>query len=1063
MSKKDSYKKEAAPEAALDKVTGDQDPKGSVPGDAIPTAGKTVNAVEASSVKEEQIPKTVVNTKKVAELVSGGAAPRTGVATPVLRAAGRINYSGSADFIGGDKSATAEGRAIVKSGDRPGRQQDTALQHIDDVPAETYVVPIKTIPNLGDNGATVAYNGKYRNAHKVSQKGSGGSPADADFFRTIDECQYDILYYGMGQVNSVSADERDVTYSKWDNSNPQNEHWVNNNTATFGGYLARRMRVIFDANGVFESINFDVDDLSTPTLDEMAMRASGDALLRENNLYELDRLNMIDKAGDETKPNWSFMGKVTPNARGVATVVSEVEKTIGDLMYLSGTKLSHALAYQNNKAAKDGLRRVATMFEMMESNVEGTSHRFYDAGFDDNSNYTADKLFRSGSRYNDCMAHGSAAMYIAMMDSVTKYNTKGKALSLPLSFKTAISTFRQNCGELRAHTNFINEFQRQETFGKIDADPTGLNPYFISDGAGLIMPLNILNGDLAKANIDDPILRYHYEDLRNKYDVPLWNYFIEGLTNFIKKYQNKITREIKPYNDGDKTQKAAYGNRYNSSYNDKFIWEVPITSTVTGLSMWDILLCAASKDIAIARRYAYDAVIQYEEMNGYPFHGATKLSDVRIGGTANIGFTDITEPLKTQPVPLNVGVRLLMPEVFWVKGYAADDSIDGAGGVSNAHGTLGSVVLPWYFNQNSFSITQALSGKNHIWVNNPESMDCMTFFDFRGGASLENADRVFSMDPEQLKLCMDRMTVAPGLDKQIKNLNDDFYPTVLKYSAHEDGIPVLLAYIASEQPLETQYRITIKDILTAPRELGLSFIAPSGIVTPNYEESKNANYRSVDSSYFVVSGPSFRVRCWSSTPLADVGHELFDEHRSGDYAVNLKAHYYEIHAQPALVGTDIGLVLTANTGAGLTILTERHNAEVQVRANTEYVYENGVYTGNEVPTARAADSTFHTDADLALASSKTISIGKYFYTRLNYLPFVINPFDVNTKKFTGTEDTANNKIIGCNNFDIYDFLHLFNMCGFRCGEYSAAAVDRDRARVELGIGYVEDPYIQRRA
>lgn len=1061
MSKKGSYKKEAAPEATLDKVTGQQADSKSVPGDAIPNSGQSENALNASKVQEIDTPKTVVNTKKVAELVSGGAVPHTGVATPVLRAAGRINYSGSADNIGGDKSATAEGSAIVKSGDRPGRQADTALQHIDDVPAETFTVPISTIPQITESSG-VGYNGKYRNAHAVSQKGSGGSPADSDFFRTLDEAQFDILYEGMGQVNGVSQADKTVNYATWDDVNNQ---WLTNKTTVLGAYVPRRLKVVFDANKQLESIGFDVDNISTPDLDEMTYRASGDALLREQNLYELDRLQMIDKAGNETKENWSYMGKVTRNARGVATVIGEVEKSIGDMMFLAGSKLSTALAYQNNKAAKDGLRKVAPMYEMMEGNVEGTTHRFKDAGFDDDPNYAVENLFyhrqNGADVYNVNMAHGSAAMYIAMMDSVAKYNTKGKALSLGQSFKTAISTFRQNCGNFRAHKSFIDEFNRQEVFGKLDSDSTGLSPYFISDGANIKHAINIFSGDLAGADIDHPFVRFHYEDERNPYDVPVWNYFLEGLKTFITKYAGKICAQIKAYKNS--TDAAAYGNRYSASDDDKYIWEIPVTSTTTCLSMWDILLCAAAKDIALARRYAYDAVIDYESKNEYPYHGTVKLSDVTIGGSSNVGFSEITEPLKAQPIPLNVGVRLMMPEVFWVKGYARDDSIDGTGGVTTNNGTLGSVVLPWYFNQNAFAIKQANSNKNWIWDINPDRMDSMTFFDFRGGTSFENAERIFSMEPEQLKLCLDRMVVPPGMNKQINNLNANFYPTALKYAAHEDGIPVLLAYIASKSASDTDHRITIKDVLSVPRELGLSSIAPSGYVTPNYDGT-DANYRDIDSAYFVVSGPSFRIRCWSSTALPDVGNELFDQHRSGNYAVNLKAHYYAIYAQPQLAATDIGLVLTANVGSGLALMTERYNPEVQVRANTAYQFESGTYGGTEVPTAVAAAGSSHTDADDALASSKVVAISKYFYTRLNYLPFVINPFDVNTKLFTGSESATPDKtIVGCNNFDIYDFLHLFNLCGFRCGEYSALAVARDRARIELGIGYVEDPYIQRRA
>jgi len=1036
---------EAAPAASLENVTGSQtSSKSEISDDVAKGAGTKGSAVSVTEVKEEVLPKPVVNTKKVAELVSGGAAPSIGVAAPVARAAGRINYSGSADNIMGDKSAIAEGKSVRKSGDRPGRMIDTALQHIDDAPAETYVVPVQTIPNITGGASAVGYNGKYRNAHLVSQKGSGGSPADADFFRTLDECQYDNMYFGVGQHVFTSEEQKSLTVSSFDNSTTPGS-WTEGSVAV-GNFIARKMIVKFGSNKKVESISFETANLTPEELtDEHVARAAADTLLREENKYELDRLAMIDKAGDETKDNWSPLGKVTPNARAVNSVISEIDKIIGDYMFLSGSKLSTALAYQNNKAAKDGIRKVAPMFEMLEGNCEGSTHRFEDAGFDGEAP-TVTSLCGTRDSKNPFMAKGSAAMYIQMMDSVAKYNTKGKVLSLPLSFKTAISTFRQNCGEFRAHSTFIHEFDRQETFGKVDSDGSGLTPYFISDGAALIEPVDIFNDILlSKSTSSDPILRLHYEDLRNEYNVPVYNYLLSGLQTYIARYAGKICDAIAAQTSGDDQ--------------GKYIWTVPIVSTTTCLSMWDVLLCAAAKDVAIARRYALDIICQYEAANGYPYHDATKLSDLTIGGTSGVGFKDISEPLVASIIPLNVATRIMLPELFWVKAYGEDQSMDGVGGVTTPLGTVGSVVLPWYFSENAFQIVQNNEGKNFVWEPNFEELNSMTFFDYRGGVTFGNAERIAQLDPEQLKLSLDRMVIAPAMHKQIDQLAlEELKPTVFKYSYHEDGIPVMLYYIASKDAGDADHRLTILDVLSTPRELGLSFVAPSGVVTGN-SDGTDLNYRSLESSYFVTSGPSFRIRVWSSTPVDTVASELFDSQRSDNYAVNLMAHYYTIYAQPGNAIKDIGIKVSVNTTAGGNLSTENLQPEVMVVSNSAYVHEAGTYSGSQIEIGGITDA----DAASVLGSSHVSSMLKYLYTRLNYLPFIVNPFDVNSKEFTGSETTASKKMTTCNSYDIFDFLHLFNMCGFRCGEYSGIAYDRDRQRIELGLGYVSDPYIEHRA
>lgn len=1049
MSKKNLTKQklDAAPQAALDGITGQQTPM-SIGADSkdVSKASSTITDVNASKIEEVPMPKVACNTKKAAELVGGGAAPSIGVAAPVLKAAGRINYSGGADYIGGDKSATAEGIAITKSGDRPGRQIDTALQHIDDAPAETYIVNVDTIPQLDQGQSRVGYNGKYRNAHAISQKGSGGSPADSDFFRTIDECQYDNIYFAPGQFVVTDEDDKDLTAKTFIGGS-----WIDADY-TIGNYVGNKLTVTFDANQDVESLVFNFDDISPEEVDDAVYRVSADTDLRERNLSELDRLALIDKAGDETKENWSPLGKAIPNSRETNRLIGDMDKSIGDLLFLSGSKLKTALAYQNNKASKDGLRKVAPMFEMLEGNVEGSTYRFADAGFDgDAGTPAAEALFNKINRDPaDALANGSAAMYIAMMDSVHKYNTKGKVLSLPLSFKTAISSFNQNCGEFRMHKEFYDEFNRQETFGKVDGDATGLGPFFISDGAKVAIPVNIFassndakNATLAGDSQSNPMMVIHYEDIRNVYNSPVWNYFRAGLTKYINRYGSKICKYIK------------------ANANGKYVWTIPMVSTTTCVSMWDVLLCAATKDIAIERRYALDIMLQYEALNHeYPYHNALKLSDCTIGGTTNVGFTDITSPLRANNIPLNIGTRILLPELFWCKAYGKDITMYGSSTSADNYGTVGSVVLPWYFNQDAFAVEDATDDQA-IWNINPDKLSSMTFFDYRGGCTLDNANRIFSMDPEQLKLSLDRMTIAPAMDKQFEDIDlaTKLYPTVYKYSYHEDGIPIMLYYIASKSSSDADHRLTIGDILRTPRELGLSCVAPSGYVTGNYDGT-DLNYRNLDSSYFSVSGPSFRIRCWSSTPLANVGHNLYDQTRNAGYAVNLQAHYYVIYAQASLAKTDIGITLTANTTAGANLYASAVHPEAMVKDEGGYCYDSGTYDNSEIAVANLTS----TDAEIKtlLNSDGVLSTLKYLYTRLNILPFLVNPFDVNTKEFTGTETSTSKKMTACNSADIYDFLHIFNMCGFRCGEYSGAEFDRNKARIELGLGYVSDPYIETR-
>lgn len=694
----------------------------------------------------------------------------------------------------------------------------------------------------------------------------------------------------------------------------------------------------------------------------------------------------------------------------------EIDAMAGDYTYISASKLSLALSYQINKAAKDGMRKVSPVYEMCEGNITGTGVRHHSYGDEDIA-----CIFDT-----EKMARGSAALFVAINDSTPKYNTKSKFLSLPLSFKMALDTVRKNAKSLRAHDTLIKEFNLQEVFGKIDEDGSGLTPYFISDGAGIIMPFNIAdtfnnNEDITNNRIDRAF-NIHYEDHRNKYDHDCYNFFVQGLVNWFVRHAGNIRKQCKADDDSN------------------LVLNIPITSTVTCISLWDLIVCDAAKDVAIERQYALEPVLKYEFMNGYPYSGTMELGETQFGSLSNIGFTDTAEPITARPIPLPVAARILMPEVFSPKSVENfDESVLYGGNYSASQ-----VIMPWYFNQSQFVPTAGSNG--HIWSLKPGDNSYMTFFDSRGGVTFNNMDRLMALDPELLKLYMDRMITIPAPYKQLDKVG--YTTKVYKYSNSDDGIPVVNYYawykdsIAQDKQKKLDQLLQIHDVLSTPRELGLSFIAPAGVVTPAFD-GNSSNYRDLTSAYLRYSGPSFRVKYWHVANV--VSDTIFEDHILTGQGVNFSAKYDVIEATPNRGDDAIGMYIYANkSNAGNVYSTVNIVPFKKVTGDASYSYDTGTYNDGET-TDSGGKSLFLN------------SLVKYLYARIQILPFVINPFDACVYLYSGTPAYT---VINRN--DDFDFLHLYNICGFRAGEYSGVQFDRNRARINLGLGYVSDPYIERR-
>jgi len=1054
--------------------------KGSVSDDKTSKPDKTNDFVSASEMKDEKLPKNVTNVSKVAELVGDVSTSLSGTGGPTLKATRAISFSGAAESIIGDRSASVIASKANRSGGRPERKLDTALNHVDDTPAETYKVPVKTIPDIKSNDP-IGYNGVYRNEHSISGKGSGGSPKDSDFFRTVDMMEYDTMYWTHGQNNFQLGDSSRVITVK--SYNKSTESYDESNKY-LGNYTNDKLTITFrqDANGraVVNNLQFSSTDHSR-VVDESTYRLAGDAALRNEHVDELDRLAMVDKAGDENKDNFSPLGMAIPNASAANRMLKMLDSIVGSYVGVAGDKLGKALSFQINKTAKDGIRKVGPMFEMCLGNVDSVYNDRLNTRLSDWTNENAniltelfgqgnsagnfdpsDASFCKGKAYN---AKGSAALYVAYHDSLAKYNTKAKLLSLPLSFKTAYSSFKANSGIFKTTDIFAKEYARQEVFGKVDEDGTGITPVFMSDGVKLITPLPLSAfGTVTPGSNDKPdcaltnLMVIHFEQLRNKYNYDVYNFLTQGLIDYFNRHANRIWDFLPKAVDGAKTL------------------EIPVISTQQCLSLWDLVLCEALPDIVRHRKYAMQILNEYEDMNGYPYSGLVNISELV---TPNVGFTDINSTLSTKNIPLTTAVRIIMPEVFATIGDIYYGDIPEKTG--NKY-QVAKVILPWYFSQNQFEDIVRETGTtlnpihNHIW--NPVFMEGsrMTFFDRRDGVSWSNVDRVLDLDPEQLKLAMDRMVVYPGT-QSIPDTGNNTSATphdardsalqtpcqVYKHATHDDGIPIVNYNAYAGATSDAKDCLTIDDIIAVPRELGLSFIAPDGVVTPTKLAYINGNdryeyqhYRSYSDGYLSYSGPGFRAYLWAkftAPNTTDLSDPQIDRTAGAVYS----AHYYTIYSNPYDSNKDIGLLFNINAQNetnhqpnGSYIIDAIDKPIAQIDSNTNFNPTTGLYGATESKVTTAKEST------IGFAN-----LSKYLWNRLNILPFIINPFDINVAIISATSH-ANNKWRGNYKFDPFEFIYLFNVCGLRCGEYSTSEYERCESRIQRGLGYTEDPYIQRR-
>lgn len=992
-------------------------------------------------------------TRQAAEVVLG-ASNSAGSAGSLQRC---VTFGGGADnLIGKDVSATTKADNVYKSGSRVGKRTDPFTRKIDFNYPELVKTEVKQSIPLCETNEKQGYGDNYYDEHAIVQKVSGGAPGDPLFNRSFDMCGLDMGYFADGQYNrEKGVDYKEYQAQTWNSSTQSYDPEI---SITRSSYLPKDLTVTFNSAGCV-GMSWSEDNIGNKDLDDATIRLCGDAALRTLNQRELDRLTMVDKAGNQNEVGYCPLGDGVVSASAVNHLLADLDCLAGDNIAMSERKLALALAYQSNKSAKDGIRLKGPMAEMLNGNIEGPYSSAINSISEEHGETYA--LHTAAA-----FAAGSAGLWLAVNDSLPKYTSKGKLLTYPNSFKNALNIAKANDGDFRMHSSLMEDLKHCELFSTINRAYDPFMPIVVTDKANVINPISlhdtaavtITSSTTLSQNLFPKIMTYHYETWSTKWNIDVRNFFAQGIFMYFKanafKYMDKL-----PAADGVTGLQTL---------------TIPIQSSTTSLSLWDLIVCSAIPYMVKARQDSLTDVIKYEKNHGYPYSGAVKISEVDVNAALNYTFVDVDSPIQTRIANPVDSIKVLFPEVFWVVGCKAYDH---HGHGSNKGFMATDTVLPHYFNQAQFKVASSSDGLLR-YSDRPATM---SYPSTRSGQELTDMDIIYGMTEENYRLALDRMVTYPGYSraKDIATVTTDTYPTLFKYNYADskftiepaktykygmtgDGIPTIPYLAASENAADKDKCLTILDVIKTPRELGLHFVMPAGVLTPirgtqtsGGETTHYADFRDTSSGYLAVSGPGFTAYLYKvygkNMDNSILGAGNYEVARNSSYMND----YVVYQAIPGNATADFGMVFSISNGIEATATA--HEFKLGSGSFDFVPFVTGSYAGTAYDPSTGVYGANETKATSTSGQLDVISFQKYNWARAQRMPFVINPFDANASDLSYSESGTNHG----NKYDPYDYLYTYGFCGFRASDYMELTYDRNRARIAYGMNYVNDPYIDK--
>lgn len=982
---------------------------------------------EVAKAAETKAPKTGFNKKTITE---GGSSLKQNVASKVLLSEGdyagvpgggvssastyglkSLSYSGDAGSILGSAANSPVVSSPSRSDGRFDKKLDATAKKIDFLASEQVLTEYQNPKPLGESAdEPQGYYGTPKNTSVRSQKSAGGTPASLLVERSADELSKDILVFSHGQYvkdSNVNYNVEPTKISDFTNGVRTDTDLSGADVIKYGNYLNRALKITLkkdsDSTPAYvAAMTYVSDDLTADGESDATINAASTNYIIDMNADEIARQHIDAKAGQETSLTWSPLGRAVPQPTQTVGLLRRIEADLGAMVYTAYKFASKGFAYQLNKASKDGQRTVTPIREMLTGDIAANMssadysngseyYNGYDTAFDP-------ALYRAGS----------AALLIALFDTVGKYSTKADVLLQPRGLRKAFQVADNNMNVFRLKKEFAAALNNQDVFSTIDRGYDPMMPVCITDKVGIISCLDYARfGNYTRASYSSPRVysaarfKYAYANRSSNYVVTVGHPLLDGIADFIEQHANKLFKECR-----------------DKASDKEAIITIPLNYATTTLGLWEFLVLYAVPFMQRARINSLRDVLDFEVNFDYPFSLET-IANLNPRNAVNYSLTGIDEPLVTRQMIPSTAIKWIMPEFFW--------------GVGTAGSSNWLTVMPYYFNEMQFTPNDNPGADGATGYTQEYMSGVMSFPVIRNGVRLGYLDDMYSMSERDVRLCLDRLVRAPAyVDSEVTAQYN-----VYKYGQANEGIPCIAG------------RFTLKQLLSTPRELGWFMDAPYGLLRVKDNLKANATKFGYDAfaplTDYVDGNTSYRLRCYKG--VQNVKTEILQAADVNiDRSQAFKQYWDEsIAAYCEPIGSSTTLKdFRARLDVGF-LVSMRQCFNSVTPSSLSLAENQGSFIPFTVAYAVNSSSIQNQSTDDEL---KVVALHKGLWGRLQRLPMVISPFD--------TCDFASGS--GAN-YDPYDFAYMFGLAGMMASDYNQDLYNRTNQVQDQGWLYVSDPFV----
>lgn len=865
-----------------------------------------------------------------------GGNPLSGVASVQRAGLKSMSYSGDSGTILGTAASTPQMGAPFRAGDRYGKRMDETNKKINFLASEQILVEYDAPKPLAENDSTQGYNGTPKNSAARSQKNNGFSNAELLYDRSLDEIRRDIGVFTAGQVvKQVGVKYDDAPTETQILDYTTGEVSKEPFAITRGNYMPREIQVEFtkDANGVFVSkFTPVVDDISCNAEDQAVVNASSSNEIIDMNVAEIDRQNIDSKAGRETQADWNPLGRAVNQPTQTVGYLRDLELMLGSEYFACYKFANKSMAYQLNKAGKDGQRITAPLREMFYGLMAKT-HSSED--FEDEGAY--------GTLFNkDFMKNGSADILLALFDSKSKYRNKADALTQPRSLKMHLQTADNNMNVYRIKPEFVAALNTQDVFATIDRGYDPMSVVCLTDSCKLIHPYDWSKqfsytqereGGVIKRTWISKLFAYYYANRSSNYYIKVTNPLLAGIAYFCEQYAEKL-----------------YGELATTAGAGKVTWRIPVVHSTTSFSLWDFLVLAATPFVQYERTNAMKDVLDFEVNFGYPFSQLVTIKDANPMNAVNYTITSYADRLQSHEMEASCAITWIMPETFWKAGNQ--------------------IVHPWYFSEDQFDFTAAGKFVQKDWSGS------MSIPVIRSGIRMAYLDDIYGMSERDVRLCLDRMVRSP-FDK---TGHDTMTGCVYKYSQNSEGI---IAVTLDKQEVGDP-----TFLMSVPRELGWFFVLPGDVATHKFTNTADATVAiggTYTDTYNYALRTSYKCRFWKQKAKVAITGELNPASVLIDRGQSFSSPWFEFVAGEEVTGD--APIYEGEMVLAVGKYLQRGTKAISGTTNLLFTPFTDGYSSRNGQDGYAAQTHLE-GVDYTVGA-----INKAFWARLQKMPFVVSPFD----------------------------------------------------------------------